>query len=76
VAAAGTAYDAKFGLWSRLNSAKIAKESKAMTYARWTFTALSTAVVFREFLAAEGVTQEWKRTLTSRFFHVCAMAFF
>ena len=69
VAAAGTAHDAKHGIWSRVNSAKSAKESKAMTYARWTFTSLSTATIFREFLAAEGVTQEWKRTLTSRCVH-------
>ena len=56
----------EFGLWARSGAGKSAAESKAMAYARWAFKGLSTAVPYRAFLARHGVTQEWKRTMTSR----------
>ncbi len=62
----GSAVDTKKGIWWELNSGKSKLESKAMTYARWAYKTLSTCHVYREFLSRQGVTQEWQRTMTSR----------
>ena len=61
-----SATDAKKGLWWNLHSGKSKSESKAMTYARWSYKSLSTCLIFREALAQQGVTMEWRRTMTAR----------
>jgi len=62
----GSAYDAKFGVWQRVDSAKSKDECKAMAYARWAYSSLSTCHIFRQALREQGVTMEWKRTMAVR----------